>query len=169
MPARHHAARTALCALALAAAARADRASYPPPPPFLSNVFGDHAVLQRDAPALVYGFAAPGAVVNTTMAQGGGSGASFALQTVATGDGVWRQQLPAQPASRVDGADAWAFSFASDAGDAAAMADVLFGDVHMCSGQSHVHPDPSVWPHNRNRPRAPNLQSSILGKILPPQ
>jgi hypothetical protein len=94
-------------------------------------------VLQRDAPALVYGFAPPGTTVFTNMTQAG-SGVSYALQTQATGDGLWRQLLPAQAASRVDGADAWAFSFTSDAGDGAHMDDVLFGDVHVCAGQSNM-------------------------------
>jgi hypothetical protein len=120
-----------------AAAAPALVSSYPPPPPFLNHVFGSHMVLQRDAPALVYGFAAPGTGVTTNMSQAS-SGAAYVLQTQATADGVWRQLLPAQVASRIDGADAWAFKFASSAGESAAMADVLFGDVHFCSGQSNM-------------------------------
>ena len=133
---------SALAPASSAAAARADErvaapAAYPPPPPFLSNALGSHMVLQRDAPALVYGFAPPGTNVFTNMTQAG-SGVSYALQTQATGDGLWRQLLPAQAASRVDGADAWAFSFTSDAGDGAQMDDVLFGDVHVCAGQSNM-------------------------------
>ena len=112
-------------------------AAYPPPPPFLSNALGSHMVLQRDAPALVYGFAPPGTGVTTNMSQAS-SGVTYVLQTQATGDGVWRQLLPAQAASRVDGADGWTFGFASDAGDSASMVDVLFGDIQTCSGQSNM-------------------------------
>ena len=125
----------ALSILASAAAARA--AAYPPPPPFLSNALGSHMVLQRDTSALIYGFAAPGVAVNTSM-YGGPAAARFELQTIADGDGVWRQRLPAQPASRVDGTDSWGFNITSDVGDSASMVDVLFGDVAMCSGQSNM-------------------------------
>ena len=114
-------------------------ATYPPPPPFLNNVFGDHMVLQRDTPSVVvYGFASPGSMVNTTMAQTGGSGVSYVLQTRTGDDGIWRQQLASQEASRIDGSNAWNFSIAGEGGINASMVDVLFGDVHMCSGQSNM-------------------------------
>ena len=106
-------------------------AIYPPPPPFLSNVFGNHMVLQRDRAAILYGFAPAGAWVNTSMTSGS---TAFSLSTVAGADGVWRQTLPAQPASAMDGSNAWAFAVTS-AAENATIVDVLFGDVHMCTGQ----------------------------------
>merc|ERR1711908_252883 len=61
---------------------------------FLSNTLGSNMVLQR-APqqAVVWGFAAPGTVVKTTMDQ------AIHLTTAADGNGVWRQRLPATDAS----------------------------------------------------------------------
>jgi sialate O-acetylesterase len=124
-----------LLALAvLLVATRECAAQYPPAPPFLSNVFGDHMVLQRDRPSTIYGFATAGTAVNTTMTSGA---TTRELTTTATPDGVWRQTLPVQPASRTDGSDSWTFAIASD-GANASMVDVLFGDVHMCTGQSNM-------------------------------
>jgi len=99
-------------------------------PPFLSNVFGDHMVLQRDRPARLFGFAASGTSVSTLMVS-----ASFSktLSTTAGADGIWRQELPAQPGSSA------AFTFTITAtGSSAVLKDVLFGDVHICSGQSNM-------------------------------
>ena len=119
---------------------------------FLSAALGDHAVLQR-APqqAVVWGFTAPNATVTTTMAPSDRSICDQAvsdglllssrchLQTftvVAGTDGTWRQRLPATGAS----ATPFHFTFASSNSSAerAAMADVLFGDVYLCGGQSNM-------------------------------
>lgn len=101
------------------------------PPPFLSNVFGDHMVLQRDRPARLFGFAPSGKTVTTTMKS---SSFSKSFQTQAGADGVWRQDLPSQPGS----ATPFSFTITSSDGTTASMKDVLFGDVHICSGQSNM-------------------------------
>jgi len=114
-------------------------------------------VLQRDRAAALYGFAPAGAWVNTTMTSGA---AAFRLSTVAGADGVWRQALPAQPASAADGSNAWAFAVTSAAASAS-LEDVLFGDVHMCTGQSawgaaRARGGASVGhPHTRSSPTPP--------------
>ena len=96
----------------------------------LDPLFADHAVLQRDAPIDVRGGARPGARVRVTLA---GREASAAADR----DGRWRATLPALPAggphvlvARSDGAEARA-------------ADVLLGDVWLCSGQSNM--ELQVW------------------------
>ena len=90
-------------------------------------------VLQR-APqqAVLWGAAPSGTVVNTTFGE-------HALTTTADSAGVWRQKLPATPASstphtiRVAGAHpAGTFSAA------AALSNGLFGDVFLCGGQSNM-------------------------------
>lgn len=95
----------------------------------LSNTLGDHMVLQRDArspPAIVWGFAAAGVTIKTTF-----QGNTF---TTTTGsDGVWRQALPPTPAG-----GPYTISFTGSDGGSAALNDVLFGDVYLCSGQSNM-------------------------------
>ena len=93
----------------------------------LSNTLGDHMVLQRDTPAMVWGFATPAVTVKT-----GFLGQSFVAVTGS--DGVWRQRLPAQPYS----SQPTTITFASSDGGTATLSDVLFGDVHICSGQSNM-------------------------------
>ena len=83
-------------------------------------------VLQRTQPATVWGFAAPGTLVKTTFL-----GTDFS--STAGPDAVWRQALPAQPATSAP----TTITFTASTGEPAlAMANVLFGDVYFCSGQS---------------------------------
>lgn len=90
----------------------------------LSNVLGDHIVLQR-APqnATVWGFAPAGTTVKTTF-----EGTTYSVAADATG--TWRQSLPATPASTVG----TTITFTCSTGDSFALNDVLFGDVHICGG-----------------------------------
>ena len=97
--------------------------------PSLDPMFGDHAVVQRDAPVRVRGTAAPGERLTV----------SFAGQTrAARADrrGIWTAQFAAAAAGgpyRIEavGAD----------GKAAAADEVMVGDVWLCSGQSNME-----WP-----------------------
>jgi len=84
-------------------------------------------VLQR-APgtARVWGFAPAGTTVITTF-----KGKN--LTATADSSKVWRQALPPQPASSVP----TTITFASSDGGNASLRGVLFGDVHLCSGQSN--------------------------------
>ena len=88
----------------------------------LSATLGDHMTLQRDVPATVWGFAASGTSVKTTFA-----GNSYTAS--AGSDGIWRQALPATPANKVG----QTISFAASTGETAALDDVVFGDVYICS------------------------------------
>lgn len=93
----------------------------------VSNVFGDHMVLQRDKPAKVYGFANPGVLVTVSL-----NGVSVPAVT-ADNNGVWRTSLPPQPATTTPST----LSFScSDGTIPSNIVDVLFGDVHICSGVS---------------------------------
>jgi len=84
-------------------------------------------VLQRDRPVTVWGFAAPGVTV-TTQFSGGVYGPA-----AADGNGTWRQVLPATAAG-----GPYVLAFNSSDGGAASLVDVLFGDVHLCGGQSNM-------------------------------
>ena len=94
----------------------------------VSNVFGDHMVLQRDRPALVYGFGNQGVLVTVSL-----NGVSQPAVTVDV-NGTWRSFLPAQPATTTPST----LSFScSDGTIPPNIVDVLFGDVHICSGVSN--------------------------------
>lgn len=93
----------------------------------LSKVFGDHAVLQRDRPSTVWGFAPAGTTVKTAF-----QGKTYT--STAGADTVWRQALPAQPATKTP----QTISFSASTGEVATLNDVLFGDVYVCGGQSNM-------------------------------
>ena len=89
-----------------------------------AKLFTDHAVLQRaPASAAVWGFASPGAPVDVAF-----NGAT--LHAVADAGGAWRVALPPTPAG-----GPYALRANSSAASQA-IADVLFGEVVLCSGQS---------------------------------
>ena len=87
----------------------------------LSQTLGSHMTLQRDVPATVWGFAASGTSVKTTFA-----GNSYTAS--AGSDGIWRQALPATPAT----AEGQSITFSASTGETAALDDVVFGDVYIC-------------------------------------
>ena len=92
----------------------------------VSDTLGDHMVLQRSPQtSTVWGFAAPGTVVKTTFA-------GTMYSSTAGADTVWRQALPPTAATSVG----QTISFSASTGETAALSDVLFGDVYLCSGQS---------------------------------
>ena len=119
---RLRAAVTLLAAMAASllqpTAAAAAAVSFAPP-------FGDHMVLQRDRPLRVWGRAATGAAVSVTVA-------GRTATATADADGRWRATLPALPPGGP-------FDVVATAnGETAKLADVLVGDVWLCSGQSNM-------------------------------
>jgi sialate O-acetylesterase len=106
--------------LLAAPAAAADR--------LLDPMFADHALVQRDRPIMVWGKAAPGESVAITFGKAQASARAGA-------DGSWRAALPAMKAGGP-------YVLSARAGAAALqIADVLVGDVFLCSGQSNME-----WP-----------------------
>jgi hypothetical protein len=90
----------------------------------LSDTLGNHMVLQRGQKgALVWGFDAAGATVKTVF-----QGTQYT--STAGSDGIWRQRLPPTAAG-----GPYNIIFSSSTGGAAALDDVLFGDVYICGGQ----------------------------------
>lgn len=101
-----------------AAAARAEN-------PLMDALFVDHAVLQRDRPIDVFGHAAAGDEVTVTLG-------SMRASARADAHGRWNARLPAIPAGGPFELKAIAGSRTQTA------ADVLVGDVWLCSGQSNM-------------------------------
>ena len=89
----------------------------------LSRTLGDHMVLQRDRPAMVWGFAPVGASVKTVFA-------GVTYTSTAGADTVWRQALPATPAT----ATGQTLTFTASTGGTASLVDVVFGDVRGGEG-----------------------------------
>lgn len=92
----------------------------------LAPIFGDHAVVQRDVPLLVWGTAAPGDGVSVSMA-------GAVAEAKADGSGRWMAELPALPAGGPHTIEA-----RSSSGAVQSASDVLVGDVFFCSGQSNM-------------------------------
>lgn len=93
--------------------------------PLLHPVFADHAVLQRGQPIPVYGQAAPG--TDITVHLGNASATARAGK-----DGQWHASLPAMQAGGP-------YELTADGGGQhQVVADVLLGDVFLCTGQSNM-------------------------------
>ena len=120
--------------------------SFPPPPPplgFLSRTLGDNMVLQcAPRQAVVWGNTTAGTTVTTSFGPA-------TLRCTAGPDGVWRQRLPATPAS----AAPHTLRFASSSGETARLFNVVFGEVHICSGQSNMQASAPVFARLRPHPR----------------
>lgn len=100
--------------------------------PLLHPLFADHMVLQRDVPAPVWGWAATGAVVDVTFA-------GQEKHATADASGRWMVRLDPLPASAVP--TTMTVRVATPRGAAPELltvADVVVGDVWLCSGQSNM-------------------------------
>jgi sialate O-acetylesterase len=91
----------------------------------LPAIFGDHMVLQQEKPIPVWGSADPGESVTVRFA-------GRQAAAIADGNGKWKTQLAALPASS-QGAE-----FAVSGKNQIAFQDVLVGEVWVCSGQSNM-------------------------------
>lgn len=115
-----------LCVVFLAASVQAQTVSDAPQRSLLHPLFQDHAVIQRDQPTPIHGWAKPGARVTVTFLGRD--------DTVRAGkDGVWSLNMPAAPAG-----GPYDIAIRSDDGQSATIRDVLLGDVFLCSGQSNM-------------------------------
>jgi sialate O-acetylesterase len=91
----------------------------------LPALFADHAVLQRDKPLPIWGWAAPGESVSVTLG-------TATASTITGTSGRWLVQLPPQPASTQ------AITLTVAGTNTLTMTDVLLGDVWLCTGQSNM-------------------------------
>jgi sialate O-acetylesterase len=91
----------------------------------LSALFAEHAVLQRDRPLPVWGWATPGEKV--TVALGTETGDATAGK-----DGRWQVTLKPQPVSKAP------LTLTVTGKNMIVVKDVLLGDVWLCGGQSNM-------------------------------
>ena len=91
----------------------------------LASLFCDHAVLQRDKPIPVWGWAQPGGTVEVVFGR-------TTVQTVADERGEWRVMLPPRHAGGP-------FELRVRCGDQEQVVrDIYVGEVWLCSGQSNM-------------------------------
>lgn len=114
----------------------------------LPLMFSDGAVMQRDRPLPVWGWATPGAKIEAAF-----DGRS--AQATASGDGAWRLELPAHAAG-----GPYLLEIRENGGDATVVRDVLVGDVWLASGQSNME-----WPVAQAKDAAREIASASDTRI----
>ncbi len=98
----------------------------------LAGIFTDQAVLQREVPVPVWGWADPGAEIVLEFAE-------QKVTTLAGHDGKWMARLAAMAAS----AEPRVLKITAG-GESLTRSEVLVGDVWLCSGQSNMAASMSV-------------------------
>ncbi|HBN92014.1 MAG TPA: 9-O-acetylesterase, partial [Hyphomonas sp.] len=94
--------------------------------PKLASLFGDHMVIQRDAPVRLFGTADPGAEFIVSL--------DAASTPVRAGrDGRWWVEFP-----ELSAGGSHEISLTVEGDTVQALEDVLAGDVFLCSGQSNM-------------------------------
>jgi sialate O-acetylesterase len=91
----------------------------------LAHIFADHAVLQRQKPIAIWGWASPKETVKVTLA-------SQSKETVADAEGKWILRLAALEAG---GPYKMVVKTATST---LTLEDILIGEVWLCSGQSNM-------------------------------
>jgi sialate O-acetylesterase len=110
----------------------------------LAHLFTDHAVLQRDLPAPVWGWTAPGLRVRVTLGP-------YTAETRSGDDGRFLTRLPPMPAG-----GPYVLEVNTPDPDAhARLTDVMVGEVWVCSGQSNME-----WPVSQTRFDAQTLATA---------
>ena len=94
------------------------------PPPFVSAIFGDSMVLQRDKPNTIWGWSTPGDVVKVEIADKSATGTAGA-------DGKWTVKI--QPP-----AAGGPYTVKIAGKQTVELKDVLVGDVWIAAGQSNM-------------------------------
>jgi sialate O-acetylesterase len=92
--------------------------------PFVSPIFGDNMVLQREKPNTIWGWSTPGDVVKVEAGDSSATGTAGA-------DGKWQAKLQPPP---VGGP----YTLKISGKQTVELHDVLVGDVWICSGQSNM-------------------------------
>ena len=112
----------------------------------LPKVFGKGMVLQRDAKLPVWGWAAPSEAVSVELA-------GQTVDTKATAAGEWRVDLPPIAAGGPH-------TMTVKGQNTIKLADVLVGEVWLCSGQSNME-----WPMTRIDNSAAEIAAASFPKV----
>ena len=104
-----------------------------PARPLLDEMFENHAVLQRDRPVSVWGEATPGEALTVFLSDPAGARHGDDAHAIADRTGRWHARLGAEPAG-----GPYRLTARTRGGAEQSIADVLFGDVWLCSGQSNM-------------------------------
>jgi sialate O-acetylesterase len=96
---------------------------------FLSSLFQDNMVLQRDKPITIWGQSPPNKPITVNV-----SWNSIAIVTTADALGNWKISAPATPVN----ANPQTITVKSPGYTTISISDVLIGDVWVCSGQSNM-------------------------------
>ena len=91
----------------------------------LARLFNNHAVLQRDQPLPVWGWANPGEKIRVELGD-------QSAETVTDPQGKWLVQLGPQPVKKTP------LSLRVTGSKTIELQDILLGDVWLCSGQSNM-------------------------------
>lgn len=91
----------------------------------VAGIFGDHMVLQAEAPIPIWGVGAPGEVITLAIDD-------QAVQAVVNDAGRWRAELAPMTSGQTYTLEI------SSSNEAISLKDVLIGDVWLCSGQSNM-------------------------------
>lgn len=92
---------------------------------FVSDIFSDHMMIQRDKPVRVNGKAIAGAAVNVAFG-------SDEMATVADAKGRWKITMPSRPLGAP-------FTITiSSTGEKVVARDAIAGDIFLCAGQSNM-------------------------------
>jgi len=95
----------------------------------LPAILGDHMVLQRGRPIVLWGWARPGSKVEIRC-----EWSEQLQEATVSADGEWRIGIAAQPS----GKGPYTIKLASE-GKQIELNDVIFGEVWLCAGQSNMH------------------------------
>lgn len=96
---------------------------------YLSRMFDDTMVLQRDFDVPIWGTSAPGATVTIEL------DGSIVGTAIADGSGEWMATIGEYPG---DGGIAHTLTISAPDEDDVVLTDVVFGDVYIASGQSNM-------------------------------
>ena len=91
----------------------------------LTNALGSHAVLQREKPVRLWGWASEPQSISAAWVDG----KTYRAASDATG--LWVLEFPATAAVTTP----FNLSLTSSTGDALSLDDLLLGDVFLCAGQ----------------------------------
>jgi sialate O-acetylesterase len=127
----------------------------------VDSFFGDHMVVQRDSPVVVWGVADKDEQVLVTFAPDGGTAkAKFATMFP---DGRWRCELPAKSASVTPHSFFVSGKKGAVHSEPVVIRDVLVGDVWVCAGQSNMEFPMSREAHAATElPKAGDAQLRLL-------